>query len=423
MEGTEALLKAMEPVMGAAPSGPVGVAVSGGSDLLSLLLLLEHWAARAGRELRAITIDHGLRHGSAAEAAAVADLCAMRGIPHEICRWQDWDGSGNLQAHARKARRRLGAKWAARHGIAAIALGHTLDDQAETFLMRLARGSGVDGLSGMQGIARAWGVVWLRPLLGLRRDDLRAWLTAQKMCWADDPSNGDLRFDRVKVRRALRTLAEVGVPPERLAETAARMARARRALERDTAELMRACAETGTCGDVMLRAAPFAAAPEEIRLRLLSDLLCWVGGEIYRPRFARLAPVAEAIRAGGPGGGVTLHGCIVRKRKDTVIIRREPARVAAPVAAEERVWEKRWKLDILPERVDGLTIAALGRDGLSQLPTDWRRTGVARETLLTTPAIWKEDDLVAAPLAGHDNGFGFRLIGLPAGFTNTSQLH
>jgi tRNA(Ile)-lysidine synthase len=419
---TAELLSRLAPVMAEAPAGPLGVAVSGGSDSLSLLLLLSRWASETGREIRAVTIDHGLRHGSAREAAAVADLCCMRGIVHETCRWEDWDGSGNLQAHAREARRRLIADWVVRHGIGPVAIGHTLDDQAETFLMRLARGSGVDGLSAMQPITRLSGVTWLRPLLAIRRNELRAWLTQYGMCWAEDPSNGDRRFDRVRVREALQTLEGLGIGPDRLAETAARMARARGALERATGELARQTIEAGDCGDVALRVAQFSDAPEEVRLRLLSEILCWVGGETYRPRFVRLAPMARAICDGSLGKGATLHGCIARKCGDRIVIRREPGRVSAPVSVEKRVWERRWKLDMLPERVEGLTIAALGRRGLSQVP-NWRSTGFARETLLSTPAIWKQHDLVAAPLAGLSNGFAFRLCGLPAGFAVGSRLH
>lgn len=416
-------LAAMAPALAALPpGGPLGVAVSGGSDSLALLLLLERWAAAAGRPLRVVTIDHGLRHGSAAEAETVAGLCALRGLPHATLRWQDWDGRGNLQANARSARRRLIARWAAGEGVEAVALGHTLDDQAETFLLRLARGSGVDGLSAMAPVSRLGGLLWLRPMLGLRRDALRLWLSGLGMCWAEDPSNADLRFDRVRTRAALATLEGLGIGAENLAATAARMARARLALESATGSLAGACVSVSPGGEVSLAPAAFAAAPEEIRLRLLADLLCWVGAESYRPRLTQLAPVAAAVAGGHIGAGLTLHGCILRARRGQVVIRREPGRVAAPVSVENGVWEKRWKLDILPPRAEGLKIAALGREGLSRVP-DWRQTGAARETLLTTPAIWREDDLVAAPLAGLGNGFSFRLCGMPAGLAAVSLLH
>ena len=187
---------ALDAAVAAAPEGEIGVAVSGGGDSVALLLLLEAAAARVGRSVAAVTIDHGLRPESAGEAAAVAALCAGRGIAHETRRWEGWDEAGNLQGRARQARRALIAGWARGRGIGAVALGHTLDDQAETVVLRLARGSGVDGLAGMAAVVRAEGVLWLRPLLGVRRAALRGWLEAEGMGWSEDPSNLDLRFDR-----------------------------------------------------------------------------------------------------------------------------------------------------------------------------------------------------------------------------------
>ena len=208
----------------------------------------------------------------------MAALCAERGIPHTLLRWEEPAGAGNLQARAREARRRLIGDWARGRGIGAVALGHTLDDQAETFLLRLARGSGVDGLSGMAPVTRADGLVWLRPLLAVRRAALRDWLVARGVAWAEDASNADPRFERVRARAALPLLAPLGLGPERLAATAAAMARAREALERATAELAARAVEAGPAGDLALDPGALAGAPEEIRLRLLAAALCWVSG-------------------------------------------------------------------------------------------------------------------------------------------------
>jgi tRNA(Ile)-lysidine synthase len=422
--------------LASAPDGLIGVAVSGGSDSLALLLLMQRWARAEGRAIQAVTVDHNLRPGSAAEAAAVAELCAMRQIPHTTCVWESWDGHGNLQASARMARRRLIARWARAGGIGAVALGHTLDDQAETFLLRLARGSGVDGLSAMQPVSRMAGLTWLRPQLTLRRDVLRAWLAEQGMCWAEDPSNRDLRFERVRLRGAQAELSQLGLTPERLADTAQRMGRAREALEQATARLATECATLRRHGDIEISREAFAAAPEELRTRLVAAALCWVGSEDYRPRFEPLIRIDRAICGGEIGRGTTLHGCVLRQRGETVIVRREPARPGRSVGIgrggecgkRDGVWDRRWCLAdsdgmhgarglVAP----GLTIAALGREGLAQLK-NWRASGVAREALLSTPAIWQCDALVAAPLAGHCNGFDFRLHGLPAALACVPHL-
>jgi tRNA(Ile)-lysidine synthase len=391
----------------AAPPGPLGVAVSGGGDSVALLLLLH---AHGGRRLAAITVDHGLRPESAAEAAAVAALCAARGIPHTVRRWHG-GGTGNLQARARDGRRALIAAWAHESGIGAVALGHTLDDQAETFLLRLARGSGIDGLSAIAPVTAFDGLLWLRPLLGTRRATLRRWLEGQGVGWADDPSNADDRFDRVRARAALPHLAPVGLGPERLAATAAAMARARSALEQATAERARAIVTAGAAGDAEIAVEGLADAPDEIGLRLLAGTLCWVSGARYRPRLARLEAALSAIRDRRLGHGLTLHGCVLRRRKDRVAIRREPARVAPPAAIGVGVWDGRWRLVERPDLPadDLLTIGALGTDGLASLPA-WRAAGLAREALVTTPAVWRGPALVAAPLVVAGTGYGFRRV-------------
>lgn len=389
-----ALMPALPPPLAAAlaplPPGPVGVAVSGGSDSLALLLALH----ATGRPVAAVTVDHGLRPASAAEAAAVAALCATRSIPHDTLRWTDHPATGNLQDNARTARRRLIAGWAAARALPAVALGHTLDDQAETFLLRLARGSGVDGLAAMAPATTAEGLPWLRPFLTLRRATLRDWLTSLGVPWADDPSNADPRFDRVRARAALPHLAGLGLGPDRLAATATRMARARAALEAGTATLAAACLAPGGAGDLLLDPIPFAAAPEELRLRLLAGALGWTSGARYPPRLASLETALARLPA--LGQGLTLHGCVLRPYRDRVAIRREPARAAPAVPAETRRWDGRWLLETPPPG-PGLHIAALGPRGFATLRD--RPAPAPRETLLTSPALWDGDRLVAAPLA------------------------
>ncbi len=386
--------------------GSVGVAVSGGSDSTALLCLMADCVAGSLHRVEAITVDHRLREGSAAEAAAVARLCAARGIPHVVRAWVEGP-QGNLQGSARAARQRLIAGWASERGIVAVALGHTLDDQAETFLMRLARGSGVDGLAAMAPATRLRGLLWLRPLLGRRRSELRDWLAAQGIGWSEDPSNADDRFDRVRARAALGPLRRLGLGPERLAATAAAMARARAALEAATADLARVAVEPGVAGDAWLDPAPLRRAPEEIRLRLLAGTLAWVSGAVWRPRLAALAALDAALIAGDLPEGITLHGCVLRPRRGRVAIRREPAR-AAPSVPVTAAWDGRWEL-ATPAAEPGLSLGALGRSGLA-LCSDWRRHGIARETLLSTPAVWRGAELVAAPFAREGAPGPFRRI-------------
>jgi tRNA(Ile)-lysidine synthetase-like protein len=223
----------------------IGLAVSGGGDSMAMLHLAAPWARVMGIRLWVATIDHGLRAESAAEAALVAQACTDLGLSHSTLKWDGWDGKGNLQASARAARHDLLGRW--RGSVQHIAFGHTEDDQAETVLMRLTRGSGVEGLSGMSARqtisdtalpnldSSAWTL--LRPLLPTTRAELRHYLRVLHIPYVDDPTNDDLTYDRVKARKALDILAPLGLTAQTLAQTATRMARAVQHLS--TALLMR----------------------------------------------------------------------------------------------------------------------------------------------------------------------------------------
>ena len=386
---------------GAPPPAALGVAVSGGGDSMALMALLAGWAAGRGVTLAAVTVDHGLRPEASEEAALAARQAARFGLAHDTLKWGGWDGAGNLQDAARRARAGLIADWATARGIAAVALGHTLDDQAETVLLRLARGSGVDGLAGMAPRRRADGVTWLRPMLALGRAELRDWLAAEGIPWADDPSNLDPRFDRVKARRALTALAPLGIGAGGLAATARHMARARRALEEAVRDAARALARATPTGDVEIARDGLARLPAEIRLRLMAHALRFVASAPYRPRLDALERLTDAALAGRGG---TLHGCRVEAGGPALAVIREAAALRDTTAQPGALWDGRWRVTGPAGAPAGLRVAALGESGLAACP-DWRETGAHRASLLASPAVWAGERLVAAPLAALGGGW------------------
>ncbi|HHN72643.1 MAG TPA: tRNA lysidine(34) synthetase TilS, partial [Thermopetrobacter sp.] len=285
----------------------LGVAVSGGGDSVALLHILTRCFGSDGPMLLAATVDHGLRPEAAEEAAQVARLAAGLGVRHTVLRWRGWDGSGNLQDRARRARYGLLSRWARENGIGMVALAHTADDQAETVLMRLGRAAGVDGLSGIPERRIERGVTFVRPLLGVTRAALRDYLTRNRIAWAEDPSNRDARFERVRARRILQALRPLGVDVPALAEVARHMAQARAALSWHAFLAARevACLDAG---DVLLDRRGFRTLPEEIARRLMQRAVRWVAGGEYPPR---RAPLAAAIAAVRHGRIATLAGCVV----------------------------------------------------------------------------------------------------------------
>ena len=369
----------------------VGVAVSGGSDSTALLHLMAKWAAEAGVELLAATVDHGLRSEAKHEAKLVAQQCAAQNIPHTTLHWQGWDGTGNTQDQARRARYSLMANWGVEHGLDAILLGHTMDDQAETFLMRLARGAGVDGLSGMAANHRAYEMEWIRPMLGLRREELRSYLKQRGICWSEDPSNGDTRFERVKMRQALSVLDGLGLSADKIAATTNRLRDARRMLECQTQIIARDIC-TVEHGDVIFNGQGLQKLDVEYRLRLLNHALCWVSRADYGPRRKSLSEVEQAI---GQGKSATLHGCRILVGKTEVRICREYQAVKDLVCATNMIWDNRWKFE--GPHDESMHLGALGQAGLDQCDTS--AADLPKSSLISSPAVWQNQTLIAAPLA------------------------
>ncbi len=370
----------------------LGLGVSGGGDSLAMLYL----AIEAGVAVQVATVDHGLRPEAAAEAAEVGRICAGLGVPHQILRWA-WDGRGNLQDAARRGRRRLIADWAVARGIGRVALAHTRDDVAETFLMRLARGAGVDGLAAMVACWHEGGVIWLRPLLAVSRGELRDYLRARGLGWAEDPSNDNARFERVRARRALVALHPLGLTAERLAEVAGHLAEARLALDAVASDAWGRIVSDHGLG-VVLDMDGLARIPSEVQRRLLIKVILRLAPGDYAPRGAAIQALLARLGAGKDG---VLAGCRFQRVGGRLWAFREARAVAGQVALAGQVWDGLWRIE--GPALPGAQIRALGA-GIA-LCANWRASGLPRAALLASPALWHADRLIAAPHAGFGPGY------------------
>jgi tRNA(Ile)-lysidine synthase len=228
------------------------IAVSGGPDSTALLLMAAEWAKRRGKtRIEAATIDHGLRPESADEAKAVAVLCARLGVGHRILHWKGVKPTTRLQERAREARYRLLVDHAKAIGADAVMTAHHADDQAETVLFRLLRGSGLAGLRGMDHTSARDGMTIARPLMGLKKHDLIAFANARGTPFIDDPSNVDPRFARTRLRALLARLDEEGLNAEALDRLARRARETEEALAHLTTEVE---AQVGSEGAIEARA-------------------------------------------------------------------------------------------------------------------------------------------------------------------------
>ena len=302
-------------------SGPVGVAVSGGSDSLALLVLAHDWAKQSDRELVAFTVDHRLRPEAADEARHVASLCAQFGIPHETLVWETPESK---QALARRARHGLMAEaLRARRGTRLL-LGHTSDDQCETFLMRARQGSTWYGLAGMQPLALSpvWpegqGVMIARPILSRDRAELQAFLSARGILWIEDPSNRNPAYERVRVRRLLS--GQSGLKTRILAcqnQLQGVRVLEERLIGRWMAESV---AQEGTAGFRL----DLSRLPPERLERALGLMLQIVGGREVPPRRDAVQPLAARLMADQPFSGATLGGVLIYRKRGNVQLSAEP---------------------------------------------------------------------------------------------------
>lgn len=395
----------------------IGLAVSGGGDSMAMLYLAHNWTRVYGLRLWVVTINHDLRPDAAGEAQLVADECALLGWPHATLIWRG-DKTGNLMEAARHARLSLIDAW--RGDLRHVLMAHTADDVAEGFLMRLRRGSGVDGLAAMSDLrtvrirpdqrlplaqndrrgqrfppdsgAGRGSYFVVRPLLHTSRQALRRYLIAMLGRWVDDPTNENTSFERARTRKLLTTLQDAGLTSQVLTQTAHRMAQARAALTARTQSIARGTVHRDwTTGEVRITRDALAGVEDETKLRLLAEALQWVSSDPLRPRLQALHALSERVMAGGSG---TLHGCEVVAHKAHLQVFREYGAVAqlrGPVS-DVSTWDQRWVVQAPDLR--GMTLRALGPDGWVQVP-EKPQDSPAFRSARSLPAVFDGDKLVA----------------------------
>jgi tRNA(Ile)-lysidine synthase len=330
----------------------LAIALSGGADSTCVLLLADAWARARGGKVVALTVDHGLRPGSADEAAQVGRDCAARGIRHIVIPWRGTKPTRAVQERARAARHALLEEWCREAGILHLVLGHHADDQTETIAMRAARRSGPFGLAGMAMISERRHLRLLRPLLGVRAERIRAWLTAHAVGWLEDPSNSDLRFLRARMRAAA-VIPSPGQPrwPDRTA------------LERSLAAWLGVHAAIHPEGWVALDEAQLRRLPPGMAALVLRAAFMAVGGASYPPRQAALDAAAAWLETTEEGIR-DFRGCRVHRRGGRLVVLRAPARVrvfAAPVGAGETFWDGRFVVRLAAVADGGADILPVGQ--------------------------------------------------------------
>ena len=365
-------------------------------------------------QFHVVSVDHGLRREARREMRLVAETCRRVGLPHKVLRADVPLGAGGIQQAARELRYRLMAGWCAKRKIRALIVAHHQRDQAETILMRLARGSGVDGLSGMAPVQKletsAGDLHILRPFLETDPKLLSDIVRRAKFDWVEDPSNMDEQFERVRWRQAENMLDELGLRAPALARTAANMRQMRDYLDAQVTDWLKAHGGYHFCGFYSLDKVAFFTLPALLRLRVLRHVMARMGPVKFAPPEKSLAHAAGLIAARASGGH-TLGGCMIRWRANEIMVGREAAALDAsppvPLARTGSVWDRRFFVEIRKGKKakTGLFAAPLGSQGLGQLESAGLQVpkAVPRCYLHVLPAVFDTDGLVSCPVLEEKN--------------------
>lgn len=393
------------------------LAVSGGPDSLALLVLASSWCkarGRAGPNIVVATVDHGLRPESREEADRVATVAASHGLRHRTLVWAGDKPVTAIQAQARQARYRLLAGLAQQFSRPAIVTAHTLDDQAETMLMRLGRGSGVDGLAAMNALQPVSAILGpdpfaadvpvCRPLLPVPKARLVETLRCRGIAWIEDPSNRNPAFERVRLREATPALQSVGLCGERLALAARRLGRARSALEAVTGRLWHDLVDLNGGAFARMPRSAMGEQPAELRIRILRRALQAFGGSAT-PVPLEKAERLDAVLSDPDGLPVTIAGCRVEVRGDSLLVWREAGRQGLPTieltAGDRLIWDGRFTVTAPRNMTRGWWVAPFDPAGLDETQrVRLRNSKIPRRIARTLPAVWKNGKIVFVPVVG-----------------------
>jgi len=445
--------KAMSAIGGFEHNPALAVAVSGGADSMALLLLTQAWVKQKNGHVIALTVDHGLRPESAAEALQVQQWCKERDIKHHILTLPSFairHLSSGVQAVAREARYRLLTNWCKDHRILHLMTAHHRDDQAETLFLRLGRGSAIDGLACMPALSQMHGICLLRPLLALSKTELTAMLKQGGQPWIEDPSNQNPDYMRNRIRQALRDYSppdESGAfpPPlggrsggkhdgyglsqnrphpnpspngegisrshaeslsERAYQVTQRFAKIRNTLETTLARHIANTIAIFPEGYATIDHAAFLVLPPDYGLRALAALTLALNGDNYPPRTEKLQRLYEEVLSGTikrrSFAGLLF---IAQPRPNQLLVCREPEAIATPLTLAPNTtaqWDSRFTVSWAGAD-DTLTVRALGSDGIRLLNPS--KTLKKKAVLAALPAFWRLEEFVAVPHMGftHDD--------------------
>ncbi|QUI59964.1 tRNA lysidine(34) synthetase TilS [Wolbachia endosymbiont of Spodoptera picta] len=379
----------------------IAVAVSGGVDSIVLLHLMTNWAKKNKLSLPiALTVNHGLRSESQKEADFVISYAKELGAKESfILNWEKQNIKGNIQLQARKARYKLLEEWCKNNNVKCLLVAHHKDDQAETFLLRLERGSGVDGLSSMDYKSFLNGIYIFRPLLNFSRSEIEKYANLHRLKWIEDRSNYDLKYRRTLYRNLLKASDNQEILTERICLTALHMKRAAKALMHYTRLALNDCVNIHDLGYIEIKLDELYKLPEEIALRLLLYSIMAIVNKHYKPRYRSLIAIFNKISQKDSDINCTLSGCKIRKYGGSILIMRESSKIqeitvhlTLNVPIE---WDNRFSCTILSNQKCSVTIAPLKKT--QKVPEFLKDYNCCPEVFYSLPTVQKDGKVLAYP--------------------------
>ncbi|WP_265034883.1 MULTISPECIES: tRNA lysidine(34) synthetase TilS [unclassified Wolbachia] len=379
----------------------IAVAVSGGVDSIVLLHLMNNWAKKNKLSLPiALTVNHGLRSESQKEADFVVSYAKELGAKESfILNWEKQNIKGNIQLQARKARYKLLVEWCKNNNVKCLLVAHHKDDQAETFLLRLERGSGVDGLSSMDYKSFLNGIYIFRPLLNFSRSEIEKYAKLHQLKWIEDRSNYNLKYRRTLYRNLLKASNNQEILTERICLTALHMKRAAKALMHYTCLTFNDCVNVHDLGYIEIKLSEFYQLPEEIALRLLLYSIMAIASKHYKPRYNSLIVIFNKILQKDSNVNCTLSGCKIRKYGENILIIRESSRIqeiTVNLPLNEPIeWDNRFSCTILGNQECSVIIAPLKKT--QKVPEFLKDYNCCPEVFYSLPVVLKDGKVLAYP--------------------------
>ncbi|UWI83268.1 tRNA lysidine(34) synthetase TilS [Wolbachia endosymbiont of Howardula sp.] len=388
----------------ASHNNELAVAVSGGIDSVVLLHLITNWTKKCHYPLPIVlTVNHGIRLESSQDAQFIIHYAKEFGVQKAlILEWQGQNIKNNIQAQARDARYQLLIGWCKNNNIKQLFIAHHKDDQAETFLLRLERGSGLDGLSSMNYKSLCNGIYIIRPLLDFSRNNIEEYALYYNLKWREDKSNLDVKYKRTLYRKLLHISSNQKMLTDRICLTALHARRAIKALKYYLNIEFNKHVLLHDLGYIAIKLSAFDQLPEEMSLRILVYSIMIIGNALYKPRFDSINKIFSKILQKDSNLTCTLSGCKIKKYREYILILREISKIKSIVltvpVTESVIWDNRFQCSILGNISEcSVTLAPLGQITRT-LPKYLRESyDCHHEVIFTLPVVMLDTKIIAYP--------------------------